>query len=144
MTISKDNVYYAKIIYKNKRKIIMKYILLTFIFATVFIHAEVTAKPSKPSVKPIIKPSFDRLTRDDYIYNPLHNEEAIAEDKTRKEEEEKMLTLEIEHNTTNKAKQEELQKKNKATYDKEMKAFENRKRSIKTENSIIISDQPLK
>ena len=129
----------------------MKYILLTFIFATTFIQAEITAKsstpparPSKPSVKPIIKSSYDRLSRDDYVYNPLHNDEVIAEEKARKEEEAKILALEIERNATNKAKQEELQKKNKAAYDKEMKKFENRKRKIQTENSIIISDQPVK
>ena len=125
----------------------MKYIYLSVILLLTFSFADVTAKPSrpsKPSIKPVIKAKYDQLTRDDYVFNPLYNDEAIEDKKVREEEEEKRIALEKERNATNLAKQKELQKKNKAEYDKEMKAFENRKRNIKTENSIIISDEPIK
>ena len=129
----------------------MKHISLSAILLLTFSFADVTAKPSspsKPSIKPVIKASYDQLSRDDYVYNPLYNDEAIAEEKARKEKEEvekkKMQALEKERDATNMAKQKELQKKNKAEYDKVMKAYENRKRNIKTGNSIIISDEPVK
>ena len=129
----------------------MKHISLSVILLLTFSFADVAAKPSpssKPSIKPVIKASYDQLSRDDYVYNPLYNDKEVAEEKARKEKEEvdkkKMLALEKERKARNMAKQKELQKKNKAEYDKAMKAYENRKRNTKTENSIIISDEPVK
>ncbi|NOR55275.1 MAG: hypothetical protein GQ531_03635 [Sulfurovum sp.] len=122
----------------------MKYIVLTLIFVTTFNHAEVNTKPSKPSVKPVIKASYDSLSRDDYDYNPLYNDDEIAEKNASKVKKEKMLILEKERNASNLAKQQELQKKNKAAYDKQMKAYENRERKLEADNIIIISDEPVK
>jgi FKBP-type peptidyl-prolyl cis-trans isomerase len=125
----------------------MKNILLTFILFGTSCFAEFTAKPSRPSkpiTKPITKPSFDRLSRDDYVYNPYYNDEEIAQEKALKTEKAKMEALEKELNATRRAEQKVLQKKNKAEYDKAMKKFDNRKSTIKTENSIVISDEPIK
>lgn len=129
----------------------MKHITFSLILLLTFSFADGTTKPSppsKPSLKPAIIPSYDRLNRDDYVYNPLYNDEEVAEEKVRKEKEEvekkKMQALKKERDAANMAKQKELQKKNKAEYDKAMNAYENRKRNIKTENSIIISEEPVK
>ena len=125
----------------------MKYILLSIVLFTTLILADVTAKPSRPSkpiTKPIEKPSYDRLTRDDYVFNPYYNDAEIAQEKKLAEKREKIEVLEKELNATRKAEQKELQEKNKAQYDKAMKKFDNRKSSISTENSIIVSDKPKK
>ena len=70
--------------------------------------------------------------------NEIAREKALAEKKA------KIEALEKELNATRRAEQKELQKKNKAKYDKAMKKFDNRESSIQTENSIIISDEPIK
>ena len=124
----------------------MKNLLLSIVFFTTLVFAEITAKPSVPSrpSKPITKPSYDRLNRDDYAYNPYYNDQEIAQKKKLAEKKEKIEVLEKELNATRRAEQKELQKKNKAKYDKAMKKFDNRESSIQTENSIIISDEPIK
>ena len=127
----------------------MKNTLLGFLLTFTYIFADVVAKPSPPSlpskpiVKPIVKPSYDRLTRDDYVYNPLYNDTEIEQEKALAKKREQIEALEKELNATQKVEQKALQKKNKAQYDKEMKKFENRKSKVKTENSIIISDKPI-
>ena len=125
----------------------MKHITFSVILLLTFSFADVTTKPSrpsKPSIKPVIVPSYDRLNREGYVYNPLYNDQEIVDEKARKEEEKKMQALKKERDATNMAKQKELQKKNKAEYDKAMKAYENRERKVKTKNSITISDEPVK
>ena len=119
-------------------------LLLTFTFTFADVVAKPTpSRPSKPIVKPIVKPSYDLLTRDDYDYNPLYNDLEIAQEKRLAEKKKKIEALEKELNATRKIEQEALQKKNKAQFDKEMKKFDNRKSKINTENSIITSDKPI-
>ena len=125
----------------------MKHILLTVILFGTLSFTNFTAQPSRPSkpiTKPIVKPSFDRLSRDGYVYNPYYNDEEIAQEKALKVKKAKIEALEKELNATRKAEQKALQKKNKAEYDKAMKKFDNREKTIQTENSIIISDEPIK
>jgi len=125
----------------------MKHILLTVILFGTLSFTNFTAQPSRPSkpiTKPIVKPSFDRLSRDDYVYNPYYNDEEIAQEKALKVKKAKIEALEKELNATRKAEQKALQKKNKAEYDKAMKKFDNREKTIQTKNSIIISDEPIK
>ena len=122
----------------------MKNILFAFILFGTLSFTEFTAQPSKPITKPINKPSYDRLSRDDYAYNPYYNDEEIAQEKALKEKNRKLEALERELNATRKAEQEVLQKKNKVEYDKAMKKFDNRKKTIQTENSIVVSDKPIK
>ena len=125
----------------------MKNTLLGLLLTFTFTFADVVTKPSlpsKPIVKPIVKPSYDRLNRDDYDYNPLYNDTEIEQEKKLSEKKEKIEALEKELNAKQKVEQKALQKKNKAQYDKEMKKFDNRKSKVKTENSIIISDKPIK
>jgi len=128
----------------------MKYLLFTITIGITFTFAEVTAKaprpslPSNPITKPIERPSYDRLGRDDYAYNPYYNDIEIAQEKKLAEKKEKIVILEKELNATRRAEQKELQKKNQAEYNKEMKKFDNRKSSVQTENSIIVSDKPIK
>ncbi len=128
----------------------MHKILLSLIFVSTSIFAEVSAKPSKPSrpTKPITKPkeipSFDRLTKDSYVYNPLYNDVEIEQKEKLAEKKKKIEALEKELNATRRAEEKELQKKNKAQYDKAMEKFENRKSSIETKNTITISDEPIK
>ena len=57
----------------------MKNILLAFILFGTLSFTEITAQPSKPITKPINKPSYDRLNRDNYAYNPYYNDEEIAQ-----------------------------------------------------------------
>ncbi|RLA71261.1 MAG: hypothetical protein DRG09_00815 [Epsilonproteobacteria bacterium] len=124
----------------------MKNTLLGLLLTFTFVFADVVAKPTpaKPSIKPIVKSSYDRLSRDDYNYNPLYNDTEIEQEKRLSEKKEKIEALEKELNATRKVEHKALQKKNKAQYDKEMKKFDNRKSKIKTENSIIITDEPIK
>ena len=128
----------------------MKNVLLSVVLFTTLILADVTAKPSRPSrpskpiTKPIERPSYDRLGRDDYNYNPLYNDKEIEQEKRLADKKEKIDALEKELNATKRAEQKKLQKKNKAQYDKAMKKFDNRESSISTENKIIISDKPKK
>ena len=125
----------------------MKHILLTVILFGTLSYTNFTAQPSRPSkpiMKPIVKPSFDRLSRDNYIYNPYYNDEEIAQEKALKVKKAKIEALEKELNATRRTEQKALQKKNKAEYDKAMKKFDNREKTIPTENSIIISDEPIK
>jgi hypothetical protein len=124
----------------------MKNILLTFILFGTLCFTELTAQPSRPSkpiTKPIVKPSYDRLGRDDYTYNPYYNDAEIAQEKALKEKKAKTEALEKELNATRRAEQKALQKKNKAEYDKAMKKFDNRESTIPTKNSIIVSDEPI-
>ena len=116
----------------------------TFIFADIVAKLTPPSLPSKPIVKPIVKPTYDRLGRDDYNYNPYYNDDEIAQEKALAEKREKIEALEKELNATRNAEYKELQKKNKAQYDKEMKKFDNRKSKINTKNSIIVSDKPIK
>ena len=124
--------------------------LLLTVSTVTFTFADVVAKPSRPSLpskpitKPIVKPSFDRLGRDDYYYNPLYNDTEIEQEKKLAEKKEKIEALEREINATKEVEYKKLQEKNKAQYDEEMKKFDNRKSKVKTENSIIISDKPVK
>ena len=125
----------------------MKNILLTFILFGTLSFTNFTAQPSRPSkpvTKPVVKPSYDRLSRDDYAYNPYYNDEEIAQEKALKTKKSKIEALEKELNATRRTEQKALQNKNKAAYDKAMKKFDNRKSTIQTENSIVISDEPIK
>ena len=125
----------------------MKNILLTAILFGALSFTNFTAQPSRPSkpiTKPINKPSYDRLSRDDYVYNPYYNDEEIAQEKALKEKNRKLEALEKELNATRRVEQKALQKKNKAEYDKAMKEFDNRRKNIQTENSIVVSDEPIK
>jgi len=125
----------------------MKNILLTFILFGTLSFADFTAQPSRPSkpiTKPIVKPSFDRLGRDDYAYNPYYNDAEIAQENALEVKKAKIEALEKELNATRRTEQKALQKKNKEEYDKAMKKFDNREKTIPTENSIIISDEPIK
>ena len=125
----------------------MKNILLTVILFGTLSFTNFTAQPSRPSkpiTKPIVKPSYDRLSKDGYVYNPYYNDAEIAQEKAIKKNKSIIEALEKELNATRRAEQKALQKKNKAEYDKAMKKFDNRKSTIQTENSIIISDEPIK
>ena len=119
----------------------------TFIFADVGVKAAATPiHPSKPSTKPAVKPSYDRLNREGYNYNPYYNDDEIAQEKALAEEKAKNEALQKELDVQKQAEYKALREKNKAQYEKEMKKFENResKRTSSTENSIIISDKPVK
>lgn len=135
----------------------MKNILLSIVFFTALIFADIAATapqpstpphPSLPIVKPIEKPiekNFNYRPVQYYNYNPYYdNSNEIAQAKALEEKKAKIEALEKELNATRKAEQKELQKKNKAQYDKAMKDFDNRKSSISSENKIIISDKPVK
>jgi len=117
---------------------------VTFTFADVVAKPSRPSRPSKPITKPIKKPSFDRLGRDNYYYNPLYNDTEIEQEKKLAEKKEKIEGLERELNATRNVEYKKLQEKNKAEYDIEMKKFDNRKSKVKTENSISISDKPIK
>ena len=128
----------------------MRNVFLSVILFTTLIFAEITAKPSRPSLpskpitKPIVKPVYDRLNRDNYVYDPYYNDEAIAQEKRLAEKKEKIEALEKELNATRKVEQQALQKKNKTQYNKAMKEFDNRQSTVETKSSIIISDDPIK
>ena len=129
----------------------MKNIVLAFMLSGTLYSTALHAKPSgntKEKVKPSFVPSYNQLGRDDYVYDPYYRD---AETIKRQEEErkalklkkEKMEALEKERKAKNKATQKILQKKNKASYDKAMQEYENRRKNNKTHNSIIISDKPI-
>jgi hypothetical protein len=135
----------------------MKNVSLSMICFTTLIFADIGAsapkpsipsRPSLPIVKPIERPiekNYNYRPNQYYNYNPYYvNSNEIAQEKALAEKKKKIEALEKELNATRRAEQKELQKKNKAHYDKAMKEFDNRKSTIKTESSIIISDKPIK
>ncbi len=132
----------------------MKHILLAFSILVTLSVADIVAsapkpppRPSLPIEKPIERPieeNFNYRPNQYYNYNPYYNSNDIAQEKALAEKKEKIEALERELNATRRAEQKELQKKNKAAYDKAMKKFDNRKSSIPSNNKIIISDEPIK
>ena len=152
------SLYYNSINYTSKKPLyedtIMKNTLLGLLLTLTFASADVVAKPTpvkphiqpivKPITKPNLKPRYNRLGTDDYNYNPLYNDTEIEQEKKLAEKKEKIEALEKELNAKKEVEYKALQKKNKAQYDKAMKEADNRKSKIKTENSIIISDEPIK
>lgn len=129
----------------------MKQTLLTLIFfgtlGSVALPAQSSAS-SKEKAKPTYVPSYNKLERADYEYDPYYRDEETKkrqkeakEAYERKQKEQKVL--EKKRKAQNKEKQKILQKKNKEAYDKAMKEFENRKKNPNTNNSIIISDKPI-
>jgi FKBP-type peptidyl-prolyl cis-trans isomerase len=133
----------------------MKHILLPFTILVTLSFADIVAsapkpppRPSLPIEKPIERPieeNFNYRPNQYYIYNPYYdNSYDRAQEKALAEKREKIEALEKELNATRRAEQKELQKKNKAAYDKAMKKFDNRKSSIPSNNKIIISDEPIK
>jgi len=133
----------------------MKTISLGLICFTALIFADITAsapkpplRPVHPIVKPIEKPiekNYNYRPNQYYNYSPYYVDSYDrAQEKALAEKKEKIEALEKELNATRRAEQKELQEKNKAQYDKEMKKFDNRKSSVKTKSSIIISDKPIK
>ena len=132
----------------------MKHILLAFSILVTLSFADIVAsapkpppRPSLPIEKPIERPieeNFNYRPNQYYYYNPYYNSNEIAQEKALAEKKKKIEALERELNATRRAEQKELQKKNKAAYDKAMKKFDNRKSSIPSNNKIIISDEPIK
>ena len=121
----------------------------TLIFADIGASApKPPARPSLPIVKPIERPiekNFNYRPNQYYNYSPYYdNSYDRAQEKALAEKKEKIEALERELNATRRAEQKALQEKNKAQYEKEMKKFDNRKSSVKTKSSIIISDEPIK
>ena len=132
----------------------MKNILLGIVFLTLLTFADVnmtSTRPIHPSL-PIVKPSpkpieknFNYRPNQYYYYYPYYdNSKERAQQKALAEKKRKIEALEKELNATRKAEQKVLQEKKRAEYEKAMKKFENRKRSISTDNKIIISDEPIK
>ena len=123
-------------------------ILVTLSFADIGATSPNPVRPSLPIVKPIESPiekNFNYRPNQYYNYNPYYdNSNDIAQEKALAEKKKKIEALERELNATRRAEQKELQKKNKAAYDKAMKKFDNRKSSIPSNNKIIISDEPIK
>jgi len=134
----------------------MKKILVGIVFFTPFIFADIVASAPKPPLrpslpiekpieKPIVEKNFNYRPHQYYNYNPWYeNKKEAEQEKALAEKKKKLEALEKELNTTRRAEQKELQKKNKAAYDKEMKKFDNRKSSVPSKNAIIISDEPIK
>jgi len=133
----------------------MKYILLPLGILVTLSFADIVAsapkpppRPSLPIEKPIERPieeNFNYRPNQYYNYSTYYNNSnESAQEKRLAEKKEKIEALEKELNATRRAEQKELQKKNKAQYDKEMKKFDNRESSIQTESNIIISDKPIK
>jgi len=133
----------------------MKNVSLGLVCFTTLIFADIgasapkpPARPSLPIVKPIERPiekNFNYRPNQYYNYSPYYdNSYDRAQEKALAEKKEKIEALERELNATRRAEQKALQEKNKAQYEKEMKKFDNRKSSVKTKSSIIISDEPIK
>lgn len=124
--------------------------LLTFSLAEIAATApKPVVRPSLPIAKPIVRPiekNFNYRPNQYYNYTPYYydNSNQIAQEKALAEKKSQIEALEKELNATKKAEQKALQKKNKAEYEKAMQEFENRKRTINTKSSIIISDKPVK
>ena len=135
----------------------MKHILFTFSISLTLSFAQIGAssprpskpvRPSLPIEKPIERPiekNYNYRPNQYYNYYPYYDNSYDREqEKALAEKREKIEALEKELNATKRAEQKELQKKNKEAYDKAMKKFDNRKSSIKTKSSIIITDEPIK
>ena len=133
----------------------MKNVSLGLVCFTVLIFADITAsapkpplRPVHPIVKPIEKPiekNYNYRPNQYYYYNPYYdNSYDRAQEKALAEKREKIEALEKELNATRRAEKKALQEKNKAQYEKEMKKFDNRKSTVKTKSSIIITDEPIK
>ena len=128
-------------------------VLVTLSFADIIASApKPPARPSLPIVKPIERPikrpiekNFNYRPNQYYNYYPYYdNSYDSSQEKALAEKREKIDALERELNAIRRAEQKELQKKNKAAYDKAMKKFDNRKSSMPSNNKIIISDEPIK
>ena len=128
----------------------MKNVSLGLVCFTTLIFADIGASAPKPPARPslpIVKP-IERPIEKNFNYRPnqyyYDNSYDRAQEKALAEKKEKIEALERELNATRRAEQKALQEKNKAQYEKEMKKFDNRKSSVKTKSSIIISDEPIK
>jgi hypothetical protein len=135
----------------------MKNVLVAILLANTFLFAKIVAssptpskpvRPSLPIEKPIERPiekNFNYRPNQYYNYTPYYDtSNDLAQEKALAEKKEKIEALEKELNATRRAEQKALQKRNKAQYEKEMKKFDNRRSTIQTENSITISEEPIK
>ena len=102
----------------------------------------VTTLPIRPvrPVHPIVRPTV--VYQDNYYNTEYNNCTQYMETITQKDEE--ILALKVELEALKRKEQERLQETLKADHEAQMKAYEMRKSSVKSKNSIQISTDPVK
>jgi len=136
----------------------MKNILIIFILLSVSISADVVMKKAEKE-KPEISLPIEKPIRPIHPIRPIVNTGIVYQDNyyndnytsncqqyidilAKKDEE--ILALRSELSKLQNKEQQKLSKSLKKSYNEELEAFENRKNSIKTKNSVTISTEPIK
>ena len=136
----------------------MKNILIIFILLSVSISADVVMKKAEKE-KPEISLPIEKPIRPIHPIRPIVNTGIVYQDNyyndnytsncqqyidilAKKDEE--ILALRSELSKLQNKEQQKLSKSLKKSYNKELEAFENRKNTIKTKNSVTISTEPIK
>ena len=136
----------------------MKNILIIFILLSVLISADVVMKKAEKE-KPEISLPIEKPIRPIHPIRPIVNTGIVYQDNyyndnytsncqqyidilAKKDEE--ILALRSELSKLQNKEQQKLSKSLKKSYNEELEAFENRKNSINTKNSVTISTEPIK
>ncbi|NOR55253.1 MAG: hypothetical protein GQ531_03510 [Sulfurovum sp.] len=140
----------------------MKNIILAILFLSVSVFAEVIMRKAVPK-HPIIEQPIERpdrpinrpvrpvpavinpgiIYRNNY-YNPSYVTNCEQYISQLREKDEEIAKLRSELAVLRSGEQAKRQKKLTSSYEAELKKFDNRKSSIKSTNSVIISDKPEK
>lgn len=136
----------------------MKNIILAIVFLSLSVLAEVTMKKTYPQrpvieqpiekpdrpihrpVRPVIHPGV--VYQDNY-YNASYSSNCEPYIAQLREKDAQIDALKSELATLKAQAQSKLQKELKSSYEAELEKFENRKSSIKSNNSFTISDKPV-
>ena len=139
----------------------MKNIILAVIFLSVSIFAEVfmrkaparlpeieqpIEKPDRPlrPVRPVPVVINPGIIYQDNYYNPSYATNCDQFISQLRQKDVEIAALKSELAALQSKEQAKLQKELKSSYEAELQKFENRKSSIKSQNSVIITDKPVK
>jgi len=138
----------------------MKNIILSLLFLSVSIFAEVTMhkalpkrpivehpieRPERPINRPVIRPVVNTgLVYQDNYYNSNYSSNCEQCYSQLQQKDAEIAKLKSELAVLQNKEQAKLQKELKSSYEAELEKFENRKSSIKSHNSVTITDKPEK
>ena len=136
----------------------MKNIILAVVFLSVSIFAEVIMRKApvklpeieqpiekpEPPVRPVPVVINPGIIYQDNYYNPPYATNCDQFISQLREKDAEIAKLRSELAALQSQEQAKLQKELKSSYEAELQKFENRKSSIKSQNSVIITDKPVK
>jgi len=135
----------------------MKNILMIFVLLSMVLFSDVTMKKAEKE-KPEISLPIEKPIRPIHPIRPIINTGIVYQDNYYNDnyisscqqyidilvqKDEEILALKIELEKLQNKEQQKLSKSLKKSYEEELDAFDNRKSSIKTKNSVTISNEPI-